>query len=627
MLAAPACWWLALAAAPAGAQSLDELREMSIEDLASVSVTSVSKSDQPLGDAPAAIYVISREDIVRSGAATLPEMLRLAPNLQVYQTSPGQWVVTARGLNGNRAAQSFSNKLLVLVDGRTVYTPLFSGVYWDMPDVLPDNIDRIEVISGPGATLWGSNAVNGVINVITRDAAETPGFYADLRAGPDRQIAGLRLGGSAGDDLSYRVHARAMREDAFLTPDGGSAQDPWRRIGGGFRLDWKPSQADSFSAQGEVFDGRLDRPGTDRETMSGHSLVLQWNRRTSDTGELQVQAFYDRIARAAPDGGDFRVDTYDADLQYSVETGGHRLVAGAGGRLAHYLIDGTASFYFEPPSRDLFIANAFVQDSFAVTPSLSATAGLKLEHLPFAGVSVLPEFRLAWKPAAAALVWGSVARAVRSPTPFDVDVEERAGPISLSGNPAFRTEKLTAFELGTRMQPARTVSFSATLFYHRYDDLRTVELVPGPGLSLGWDNGLEGKTYGLEAWADWQPAPWWKLAGGVTVLETDFTFKPGASGILGTAQLGTDPPYTGTLRSSMNLGSDVTFDLQLRAIGALRGSAIPAYEELGGRIAWRAAPRVTLSLAGANLLHDSHLEYPGADAIPRRIMAGAELAF
>ena len=619
-----------LLSSPAEGQTLESLREMSIEDLAQINVSSVSKTDQPLGDAAAAVYVIRREDIIRSGAVTLPEMLRLAPNLQVYQISPAQWVVTARGLSGNPEAQNFANKLLVLVDGRTVYTPLFSGVYWDLPDVLPDNVDRIEVISGPGATLWGANAVNGVINVVTRSSSEVGGLYADLRAGPDRQAAGLRYGGTAGDSIAYQIHARGLREDEAFRPSGEDAENGWKRLRGGFRLDWTPSAADSVTLQGEVFDGRLDRAGTAFEEIGGRNLNLRWMRHLPDAGELQAQFFYDRIERASrPNGLEFHVDTYDADFQHSFALAErHQLVWGGGARIASYDIGGTPALYVEPASRDLFIANAFVQDSFAATPELTLTAGLKVEHLPYAGVSLHPEVRVAWKPSPTALIWGSVARAVRSPTPFDTEVEERTASFSLSGNPDFRTEKLTAAELGVRLQPLPAISFSTTLFYHRYDDLRTIERVSGPGeVALGWDNGLKGSTYGIEAWADWRVTRWWTLAGGATVLERDFRFQQGASSLFGTAQLGGDPPYTAVLRSSMNLRQDLFLDLNFRAVGALPEPSVPAYQELGGRLAWQATRQIALSLSGTNLLDDRHQEYPGGSLIPRRVLGGVELRF
>lgn len=620
-----------LSAVPAHGQTLDELRDMSIEDLAQVSVSSVSKTDQPLGDASAAVYVISREDIVSSGAVTLPEMLRLAPNLQVYQTSPSEWVVTARGLNGNREAQSYSNKLLVLVDGRPVYTPLFSGVYWDLPDIMPDSVARIEVISGPGATLWGANAVNGVINVISRNSAEMSAAYVDARAGPDRQAAGLRFAGRAAENLTYALHGRYLHEESYLTPAGFDAEDGWKRLGGGFRLDWTPSAADLVTLQADIVDGLHGQAGGSREEFSGRNLTLRWTRETGN-GELQAQVFYDRIARddGADGGGRFHQDTFDADIQHSFTLGRrHQIVWGGGARLVDYEIFGSPSFFFDPAERELLIANAFLQDSFTLTSDLTLTAGIKVEHLPYAGTKLLPEFRVAWKPAPAALIWGSVARAVRSPTPFDVDVEERVGALlSLSGNPHFRTEKLTAVEFGTRVQPVKEFSLSATAFWHRYDDLRSIEFVPGAAfLPLGWGNMLGGDTYGIEAWADLQVTRWWTLAAGATVLKRDLAFDEGASELLGVAQLGNDPPYWITARSSMNLGRDVTLDLDFRAVGALRHSPVPAYQELGGRLAWRVAPQVTLSLTGSNLLHDWHQEYLGGDLVPRRIMGGVELGF
>ena len=609
------------------AAGLDGLGDLPIEDLGEVNVTSVSKTDQPLSDAPADIYVINRDDILRSGAATLPEMLRLAPNLQVYQKSPWNWVVTARGLNGNDGAQSYSNKLLVLVDGRTVYTPLFSGVYWDLPDVLPDNVDRIEVISGPGATLWGANAVNGVINVITRDSSETRDLYADARAGPDRQAIGVRLSGYLNDQLSYRVTGRWLNESADFTPAGLSAHDDFERLGGNVRIDWTPSDRDQVSFQGDLFDGLADRP-TGGEDTDGRSLVLRWNRQ-NPSSELQAQLFYDRFSRNSGADGNFHADTYDGDFQHSLTVGKQKIVWGAGARAVVYSINGTDSLFFDPPARTLFIANGFVQDSWSVTPQLVATAGLKLEHLPYEGNSLLPQVTLAWKPSTAVLLWGSISRAVRSPTPFDTDVQERLGDlVSISGNPEFRTEKLTAFEIGTRVQPARGVSLSATLFLDRYDDLRTIELAPGPAaLSLGWGNSLHGNIYGLDASAEWRLADWWSLSGGLTLLEQDLEFDPGSAQIGGVTQDGNDPPYYATVRSMMNFGDQVSLDLDFRAVGALRDTAVPAYQELNGRVAWQVASRATLSVSGTNLLHDRHQEYPDADFIPRRVMAGLELRF
>jgi iron complex outermembrane receptor protein len=487
------------------------------------------------------------------------------------------------------------------------------------------------VISGPGATLFGANAVNGVINVITRSASETDGAYAALRAGPDRQAIGMSFSGQAGENLSYRVHGRYLRDDQFFNAARAGADDARRRIGGGFRVDWTPDDADLVTLNGEIFDTRLNQPGS-HEDSSGRNLTARWTRQFSDDSQLQAQVFYDHISRDDRAGGGvlFGTDTFDGEMQYNFAAGGrHKIVVGAGARVFSYDIQGTPALFFDPPKGNLFIADAFVQDNFAITPQLTLTAGLKIEKLPYAGASLLPEARLAWKPAPAALIWASIARAVRSPTPFDVDVEERVGAaLSLSGDPDFRTEKLTSVELGTRLQPSTSLSLSATLFYHRYDDLRSIEFVPGTALiPLGWGNGLAGKTYGAEAWADLRVASWWTLAAGATVLERKFHFLPGASGLFGASQLGTDPPYVLKLHSAMNPVQDLTLDFDFRAYGKLREAAVPAYQELAARLAWQVTPQVALSVSGTNLLHDRHLEYPGADLIPRRIVGGVELRF
>ena len=361
---------------------------------------SASKRDQPLSDAPAALYVIDHDQIVRSGAVTIPEILRLAPNLQVSQSSPSNWIVIARGFNGLPATQSYANKLLVLIDGRTVYTPLFSGVYWDLPDLLPDDIERIEVISGPGATLWGANAVNGVINIITRGAVSGSGAFADIDAGTVQKAAGVRLGGQVGRDLAYRVYGRWLHEGPFDRPGGVSAEDGWNRLGGGFRLDWTPAPADTVTLESDIFDGRDDQPGVAHEDTGGRDLVARWNRDPNDDEHFQAQAFYDRISRAShPNNGNFSVDTYDVDVQQSFALGSRNdVVFGGGGRLVHYMINGTLSLFFTPDSRNLFLGDIFAQDTIALSEAVSVTGGIKAEHDPYVGVSLLPDLRVAVKP-------------------------------------------------------------------------------------------------------------------------------------------------------------------------------------------------------------------------------------
>jgi len=608
------------------AQGDQDLSGLSIEELANIQVRSASKREQPLSAATTALYVIDHDQIVRSGALTIPEILRLAPNLQVYQSNPSKWVVTARGLNGLPFAQSFSNKLLVLVDGRTVYTPLFSGVYWDLPDLLPDDIDRIEVISGPGATLWGANAVNGVINIITRRAGSNSGVLVDVKAGTNEQVAGVRLEGQASPQLNYRIYGRWLRQDSFDVRGDGSAHDGWHRLGGGFRLDWTPSQQDTLTFQGDIFDGRDNLPGVAHEDISGRDLVLRWNRDFGNDQQIQAQVFYDNIRRASqPNNGSFFVNTYDVDVQHSFKVGGrNQFVWGGGARLVHYRINGTPNLFFQPESRDLFLGNLFAQDTFALSDAISITAGLKAEHDPYVGTSLLPDVRIALKASKSTLLWAAVSHAVRSPTPFDEDVREAVPGVTLNGNRDFRTERLTAYEVGVRSQPLSGLSFSVTGFYHRYNDLRTIEIASGPGLNLFWGNGLAGHSYGIEAWANLSPLSWWTLSAGTTLLHEDFHFKPGASEIVGSWQNGVDPAHQFTLRSSMNLGSSVMLDLDLRSIGRLHHSDVPTYAELGGRLAWNVSDQFALTLSGANLLHAHHVEYPGGDAIPRKILVGLE---
>jgi iron complex outermembrane receptor protein len=418
-----------------------------------------------------------------------------------------------------------------------------------------------------------------------------------------------------------------MHEDAFETAAGASAQDGWQMLDGSVRLDWTPTPGDQLTLLAGASTGSIDAPAGSQESIATRNLTLRWTRQTGNGGELQAQAYYDRIERdeRPTGGGAFHVDTYDAEIQHSWVLGPHHVVAGAGVRDASYVITGTSSLFFVPPGDDLLIANVFAQDSIALTTDLTATVGLKAERLPYAGTSVLPEARLAWKVTPSTLLWASVERAVRSPTPFDETVQERAGPITLSGNPQFRTEKLTAAEIGVRAQPSPALSFSVTGFYHWYDDLRTVELLPLPGFSLAWANNLEGHTYGIEAWAEWRVTPWWKLSAGGTWLEEAFKFKPGASGILGPSQLGSDPPYVAKVVSSMNLAHGLTADFQLRTYAKLPDPVVPAYAEINGRLAWQVRHNLTLSVTGTNLLHDRHQEYPTGDFIPRRIMGGLEV--
>lgn len=618
-------------ASAARAQSVDDLRHMSVSELANLDVSSMSKTTESLADAPGAIFVITHDDIVRSGATSLAEILRLAPNLQVAQTAAGRHVVTARGFSGNANAQSFSNKLLVLIDGRSVYTPLFSGVYWDMQDVLLQDVDRIEVISGPGATLWGANAVNGVINVITRKSGATQGGLVQVQAGDLGRGLALRYGGRIGEDLAYRIYAKSFVGEDTVTSAGDKAHDQWSKPQAGFRLDWTPSADDALTLQGDGYEGSEAQGGAMDEQISGRNLLLRWNRSGESGSDLQVQAYYDRTRRETRGNGSFTLDTYDLDLQHSFRLGARsQIVWGGGYRISRYRIESAGGLQFQPPSRTLDLTNLFVQDSISITDATRLTLGLKLEDDPYSGLSALPSVRLSWKPAETAMLWAAVSRAIRSPTPFDRDVVEKVGAVTfLTGDPDFKPETLTAYEAGLRLSPSSRASISVSAFYDDYGDLRSIEPAPGGFIPLRWGNEMRGHTQGLEAWGDYRATPWWRLSAAVTLLDKHLSFSPRGSGLLGVSQAGDDPKVQASLKSSMNLGPDVTLDAHLRHVGALPAPRVPAYTELNARLGWHVTDKVQLSLTGYNLLHEQHQEFPApqANAVPRRFLIDLQWRF
>jgi iron complex outermembrane receptor protein len=611
--------------------SLSDLGQLSIEQLSDLPVTSVTKQAEPLGQAPAAIYVITHEEIERSGALTVPEMLRLAPNLQVFQTSASNYVVTARGFSGNAAAQSFSNQLLVMIDGRSVYTPLYSGVYWDMQDVLPADIDRIEVISGPGAALWGANAVNGVINIITRKAADTQGLRVDAGSGSQETAWDVRYGGKVGDQLAYRLYFRSFAERDTVTAAGQGADDHWRRPQGGFRLDWTPSAIDSVTLQGDAYQGVEAVPDSPDESIQGHNLTGRWTHAAPGLGSLQLQAYYDHTERGSvASSGSFWLDTYDVDAQHSFSWGRNEVVWGGGGRFSRYQISGTPSLYFTPSGRDLNLGDLFVQDTVSLTDKVRVTLGLKLEDDPYSGLAVLPNLRASYTLNSGTLLWAAASRAVRSPTPFDRDVVEKIGSqVFLTGNPDFDPVGLTAYEAGVRSELGARASLSASIYYNIYDDIRSIELAPVTFIPLHWGNGIQGSTYGLEAWADYVATDWWRLGAGLNLMGERLRFKPGASGLLGLSQVGDDPGQVFKLKSSFTLPHGVMFDAFLRYYGALPDPHVPAYAELTARIAWAVTDKLRLAVSGQNLLNPKHQEFPApnADAVPRSVFASLSWGF
>ncbi len=627
LLARPALGQSPGAQSEGGTTSTEELKKLSVEQLMNVEVTSVSKTTQPLGDAAAAVYVITHDDIVRSGAITIPEILRLAPNLEVFQTSATGYVITARGFSGNSAAQSFSDKLLVLVDGRSVYSPLYSGVYWDTLDTMIPDIDRIEVISGPGATLWGANAMNGVINIITRKSGDTQGTLLTAAGGNLQQEAAARFGGQF-DDTAFRAYAKGLMGDALTTASGGSADDGWSKAQAGFRTDWS-QDANSVTAAGDAYRGNESAPGGADTGVSGADLVGQWVHSFAPDSQLQVLGYYDHSERFTVEAGAFVLNTYDLELQHSFDLlGWNSIVWGVGERLNSYGITGGAGLFFQPDGRTLSLGDVFAQDTIALTPRLRLILGLKLEDDPYTGTTPLPDGRIAWNVSNNVLLWSAVSRAIRSATPFDRDVQEYlGGALFLVGGENFTPETLTAYEAGLRAQPTSALSLSVSTYYNVYDDLRSIEFASdGAILPLHWGNGIEGETYGVEAWGDYQVLDGWRLSVGAAQEHENLRFQPWSSGLLGISQIGDDPSYRAMVRSSANLTANLTFDATLRYQSSLPDPAVPAYTELNARFAWRASSRCDLALTGLNLLHAHHQEFAApSDLVGRSFLASVEL--
>ena len=616
--------------------SEQDLGRLSLEDLGNIVVTSVAKSPEPLSDAPAAVYVISHDDIVRSGATTLPEILRLAPNLDVMQLSPSNYIVTSHGLSGNQAAQNFPNKLLVLIDDRSVYSPLFSGIYWDMQYVLPENIERIEVISGPAGALWGANAVNGVINIITRKASDSQGGFAEIGFGNHESGASIQYGGKFGEHAYYRFYAHDFYQRAFDDSTGRNAHNGWSAPQAGFRVDWEAGSTDLITLQGDLMGGRIGQTDAPDSGIAEANVLARWRHAADNGSTFQLQAYYDDARRwDDPTGGGLTLNTWDIEAQQDFALGNlQHITWGIGDRVYHYRftpsIRPDASLLWNPEANTQNLANAFVQDQVALGTRTSMTLGLKAEDDPYSGLSWMPSARLSFKPSDKLLLWAAASRALRTPTAFDEDVVEIVDGIDfVNGNPDYRTEKLTAYEAGLRMQVAGRASFSLSFYYNDYDDLRSLELTPVTVLPLLWGNDMQGHTYGADFWASYSIADWWRIGAGVSEQREHFRFKPGSSELLGLSQVGDDPDHRAFLRSSMNLADNWTLDADLRKVGALPDPHVPAYTELNARLGWRVNDKVEISLSGFNLLHPWHQEYvfPDSDRIGRSVFLESRFKF
>jgi iron complex outermembrane receptor protein len=611
-------------AQPAVAQqrdSLGALKQLSVEELMNVEVTSVSKRAERLSQTASAIQVITEEDIRRSGASSLPEALRLATNLQVAQIDSRQWAVSARGFNSTSA-----NKLLVLIDGRTVYTPLFSGVFWDVQEVALADVDRIEVISGPGATLWGANAVNGVINVITKNAKDTQGLFVSGGGGTElRGFGTARYGGALGTRGRFRIYGGGVAHDRSALPNGQDATDDWHREQGGFRLDWDASSISRVTVQGDLYSGRIAQLNTSDIAVGGGNVMAKWSGTFSETSTLAAQLYYDRTHRIIPGTFGEDLDIYDVELQHQVRLDArHDVVWGLGFRLMNDHVANSAALAFLPAhvARQWF--TGFVQDEIALVPNrLHVALGTKIEHNDYTGVEIQPSGRVNWTVSPSATLWTAVSRAVRTPSRIDRELfAPSQPPFFLEGGPNFQSEEELAYELGVRHQRG-ALAVSVATFYSRYHGLRSLEQVNPPNaFPVVIGNGLDGEAFGAEATGDYWVTSRWRLRAGYTELRVHIWPNPGSTDTTRGAGENHSPDRQLFLHSSLELPAHLRLDAGLRAIDDIANQQVPGYAELNAKLTWQTTANLNLSVVGQNLLHRRHTEFGAPGAARREIERG-----
>ena len=626
------------------ASSVNDMTNLSLEDLMRVEVTSVSRKAEQVSDAAAAVFVITQEDIRRSGVTNIPDVLRMVPGVEVARIDASKWAVTARGFNSR-----FATKLLVLMDGRSVYSPTFSGVWWDVQDTLLEDIDRIEVIRGPGATLWGANAVNGVINIITKKAGETQGGLATVGAGTEEKGFGsLRYGLKLGEHTDARAYVKYFNRDATVTRSGEQAFDDWDQFRTGFRLDHEQSAQNNFTLQGDYYRGQagstydyftLAAPFSariqEKADTAGGNILGRWKHVFSNDSELSLQGYYDRTEREELLISEDR-DTLDFDLQHRFKwIGGQEIVWGLGYRVTRdNFVRANELRTIDPASRTDQLFSAFIQDDIALIENkLRWVIGSKFEHNDYTGYEVQPNTRLIWTPSKDQSLWGAVSRSVRTPSRGEHTVStnvavippgqaQNPGPlpilVQVSGNSNFQSEEVIAYELGYRLRPINRLTFDLAGYYNRYSNLRATNTIPSTPPTLAFNGGnpylrsaLEinntdsADIYGMELALEWQPLDWWRLKGSYAYSE----IKTDKRAELNEAQNESLPRHQFSLRSSMNLGKDIEADAWLRYVDSFDNGRVPSYWTLDLKVAWRPVKNLELALVGQNLLEDRHQEF------------------
>jgi iron complex outermembrane receptor protein len=623
-------------APPTQASPQGDLTQVSLENLMNMEVTSVSKKEQKLSEVAAAIFVITQEDIRDSGARSIPDVLRMAPGLDVAQIDASTWAISSRGFN-----LQFANKLLVLIDGRAVYTPLFGGVNWDTQDLPLEDIDRIEVIRGPGGTVWGANAVNGVINIISKKAGDTKGALVTGGGGTQVQHFGtLQYGGTVEKDTDYRVFLKYLNDDHSPDLDGEDASDGWHLLHAGFRADTKLSKKDGLTTEGDLYGGSegsiivhsvlapVENINAQRLTpLSGGDLFARWDHVFSGRSDTTLQFYFDRYARDGPEAREHR-STFDFDFQHHIVLGTHQdLIWGAGYRHSSDQTEGTIDQAFVPANVSADLFNAFIQDEITLRRDRVALyVGSKIENSYFQGFDYEPSGRVAWTPGPRRTFWAAVSRASRTPTQRDVGIDAvlaaLPGPaaVTLLGNPKIQSEHVIAYEAGYRGQPVDRVSFDVTAFFNDYQSLESIENLPDffdadsvPPVLVqpkSFSNKLYGTTEGLEGAIKWKPTRRWTLSPSYSFFEMHLHTRSSSldTTSVGDAQ-GSSPGHQAQLRSHLEISKRFAWDTNAYFVGHLPAQFVPSYTRLDSQMTWRVSEKVALGVTGQNLLQDHHVEF------------------
>jgi iron complex outermembrane receptor protein len=642
----------------------EDLTNLSITDLMNVPIYSASKHEQRAAETPAALTVLSQDDIRRSGMTSIPELLRMVPGLDVAQINANQWAISSRGFN-----DLYSNKLQVLMDGRSVYTPLFSGVYWDSIDyVLPD-LDRIEVVRGPGATLWGSNAVDGVISITSKSAKDTQGWLLEGVGSNEEQQGSVRFGGKIDDTTYFRVYSKYRRTDDFEMANGNDAHDGWQDVRGGFRFDKYATPDDTVTLQGDVHNERVaqtlnfpvltapfvqPRPVSDND--DGANLLGRWRHVVSDTSDFTLQAYYDRIDRGDVELG-YSLDTFDVDFQHRFALDkSNELIWGGDVRALRDNIGDTPRGTFNPTRRDEYLVSGFVQDDWTIVAErLHFIVGTKLEQNSYSGFEIEPSGRLLFTPNDHNTFWGAISRAVRTPSRWEQDSRllfstlppsaQTGGlpaEIDTFGNGAFDSEDLLAYELGYRVKATETLSFDVSGFFNSYNNLRggvtgTPFFVPGPSphilVPVTLNNGTYGESFGAEFAANWNISSQWRVTGSYSWLQVELHHDAGTANTLETIYEGASPRNQFQLRSYFDILKNLELNTALYYVDDLKTGNIPAYTRVDLNVAWRPKDDVTLSAGVQNIFDNRHAEFASplfltaTTEIPRTYYARLDFQF